>query len=141
MIETTGEESPRPESSVTDFESFSIVDFHRFLQPIIKREVDRVMEIERASWLVTSREYEAKIATAAHVIREKEVLSRSLDDALEQVTNLRAVPFPLSLMRCNACGKDLSEDDEVIHVADGCGAVRHNFLFSIPYTNIVIVSL
>jgi hypothetical protein len=120
---------------MTDFESLSIVDFHRFLQPIIQREVDRIMDLERASWHATSREYEAKIAATAHAVREKEDLGRALDDALEQVTKLRAVPFPLSLMRCNACGKDLAEDDGGVHVADGCGAVSRFVFFTTPYAD------
>jgi hypothetical protein len=123
MIETTGEQSLPPEPNMTGVEVFSIADFHRFLQPIIQREVDSVLEDERSAWKATTCEYEAKIASAVDAAREKDELGRSLDNALEQVTKLRAVPFPLALMRCNSCGKDLSDDDEAIYVADGCGAV------------------
>jgi hypothetical protein len=129
ILDPSSTPSLHPASTMPDFESLSIVDFHRFLQPIIQREVDRIMDLERASWHATSREYEAKIAaTAQHAVREKEDLGRALDDALEQVTKLRAVPFPLSLMRCNKCGKDLVEDEGGIYVADGCGAVSR-FVF------------
>jgi hypothetical protein len=118
--------APRDESIAPTGTAFGS-SINDLLRPLMEREIDRKVTHEVDRMLKSKRTSlnEANSKMQAQMQAKLTGVNQCLRETKEQLTKFRAVALPISLMRCNNCGEDLSAGEHM-HVANGCGAVSQH---------------